>query len=157
MDEHTRKELVDKYKDGYRAVAEALAGIDREALDAPPAPGKWTPREIVHHLGDSEMTAAIRLRLLVAEERPAIHGYDQEEFARRLHYDRPYEKSLEAFRYARETTAEILDRLSEAEWAREGTHSEHGRYTIEHWLEIYADHAHNHAQQIRLARAAAAR
>jgi hypothetical protein len=155
MNEAKRKELIDKYKDGYRAVADALAGIDDDQLDAHPAPGKWSPREIVHHLGDSEMTSAIRLRLLLAAERPAIHAYDQEEFARKLHYDRPYQMSLEAFRYARESTAEILDRMTPAEWAREGTHSEHGRYTVERWLEIYADHAHNHAQQIRIARSAA--
>jgi len=157
MDDTKRKALIDKYKDGYRAVAEALAGVDDEQLDARPAPGKWSPREIVHHLADSEMTSAIRLRLLLAEDRPVIHGYDQEEFARKLHYDRPYQMSLEAFRYARESTAEILDRMTPDEWAREGTHSEHGRYTVERWLEIYADHAHNHAQQIRTARSAAAR
>jgi hypothetical protein len=156
MNEARRKELIGKYKDGYRAVAEALAGIGDEQLDTHPAPGKWSPREIVHHLADSEMTSAVRLRLLLAEERPTIHGYDQEEFARKLHYDRPYQMSLEAFRYARECTAEILDQMTPAEWAREGTHSEHGRYTVERWLEIYADHAHNHAQQIRTARAAAA-
>lgn len=154
LNEAKRKELIDKYKDGYRAVAEALAGIDDRQLDAHPAPGKWCAREIVHHLADSEMTSAIRLRLLLAEDRPEIKGYDQEEFARKLYYDRPYQKSLEAFRYARETTAEILDRMTPAEWSREGTHSEHGRYTVERWLEIYADHAHNHAQQIRRARAA---
>lgn len=155
MNETKRKQLIEKYKDGYRAVAEALAGIDEKQLDAHPAPGKWSPREIVHHLGDSEMTSAIRLRRLLAEDRPTIHGYDQEEFARRLHYDRPYQTSLEAFRYARESTAEILDRMTPEEWAREGTHPEHGRYTVERWLEIYADHAHNHAQQIRVARSAA--
>ncbi|MGE5815716.1 MAG: DinB family protein [Acidobacteriota bacterium] len=155
MNETKRKQLIDKYKDGYRAVAEALAGIDEKQLDAHPAPGKWSPREIIHHLGDSEMTAAIRLRRLLAEDRPTIHGYDQEEFARKLHYNRPYQASLEAFRYARESTAEILDGMTPEEWAREGTHPEHGRYTVERWLEIYADHAHNHAQQIRVARSAA--
>jgi hypothetical protein len=154
MNDAKRKELIDKYKDGYRAVAEALAGIDDAQLDAHPAAGKWSPREIVHHLADSEMTSAIRLRRLLAEERPEIHGYDQEEFARKLYYDRPYQMSLEAFRYARASTAEILERMTPAEWAREGTHSEHGRYTVERWLEIYADHAHNHAQQIRVARGA---
>ena len=51
--------------------------------------------------------------------------------------------------------ATILDRMSEADWAREGTHSESGRYTMDTWLEIYAVHAHNHAAQIRRARAAA--
>lgn len=154
MNDAKRKELIDKYRDGYRAVAEALVGIDDVQLDAHPAPGKWSPREIVHHLADSEMTSAIRLRRLLAEERPEIHGYDQEEFARKLYYDRPHQMSLEAFRYARESTAEILERMTPAEWAREGTHSEHGRYTVERWLEIYADHAHNHAQQIRVARGA---
>ena len=155
MDSKTRKQLIDQYKAGYEVVAAALAGATDAELDAHPAPGKWSAREIVHHLADSEMTAAIRLRLLIATERPQIVGFDQEEFARRLYYDRPIETSVEAFKSARRTTAEILDRMSEAEWAREGTHSEHGRYTVERWLEIYAAHAHNHAEQIRVARGAA--
>jgi hypothetical protein len=46
----------------------------------------------------------------------------------------------------------ILDRMGPAEWHREGTHSEMGRYSVEQWLEIYAAHAHNHAAQIRVAR-----
>ena len=84
-----------------------------------------------------------------------IQAYDQEEYARRLHYNRPIQASLDAFRAARQTTAEILDHLTETDWTREGTHSDSGRYTVERWLEIYAEHAHNHADQIRRARAAA--
>lgn len=155
MDRQARQKLIERYKDGYRVVAEALAGAGDEELDARPAPGKWTSREIVHHLADSEMTSAIRLRLLLAADRPAITGYDQDEFARRLHYDRPVEASLQAFRAARRTTGEILDRMTDADWRREGTHTEVGRYTVERWLEIYAAHAHDHAAQIRTARASA--
>ena len=157
MDTQTRKKLLDQYQDGYRVVTEALVGATDEELDAHPAPGKWSAREIVHHLADSEMTSAIRLRLLLAVDNPSIAGYDQEEFARRLYYDRPIEASLEAFKAARLTTAEILDRLSAEEWEHEGTHSEVGRYSITTWLEIYAVHAHGHAAQIRTARAAAKR
>ena len=40
--EQERKALVYKYKDGYRAVAEALAGAADRELDARPAPNKWT-------------------------------------------------------------------------------------------------------------------
>jgi hypothetical protein len=152
MDSTTRHALIAQYRAGYDEVAHALDGITERELDARPAPGKWTPREIVHHLGDSEMTSAIRLRRLVAEDGPAIQGYDQDEYAARLHYDRPIAASLAAFRYARESTAEILDRLTEEEWRRTGTHSESGAYSVEHWLEIYAVHAHNHASQIRRAR-----
>ena len=155
MDKNTRNKLIDQYKDGYRVVAEALAGATDEELDARPAPAKWSAREIAHHLADSEMTSAIRLRLLVATNNPHIVGYDQDEFARRLYYDRPIEASVEAFKSARRTTAEILDRMTRAEWSHEGTHTEVGRYTIDRWLEIYGPHAHDHANQIRIARAAA--
>jgi hypothetical protein len=152
MNQETRRALVQKYKAGYQAVTEALESITEAELDARPAPDKWTARELVHHLADSEMTSAIRLRLLIAEDHPAIRGYDQDEFSRRLYYDRPIEASLAALKAARQTTSEILDRLSEAEWKREGTHSESGRYSVENWLEIYAVHAHDHAQQIVHAR-----
>ena len=155
MDKATRDGLVQRYRDGYAMVAEALDGAGDGDLDRRPGPGTWSPREIVHHLADSEMTSAIRLRRLLAEDRPVIVGYDQDEFARRLHYDRPIAASLAAFKSARDTTAEILDGMSEAEWLREGTHSESGRYTVLDWLRIYAEHAHKHADQIRRARSVA--
>ena len=154
MDATTRAKLVAQYKDGYRVVMEALAGATDGELDARPAPGKWSAREIVHHLADSEMTSAVRLRLLLASENPAILGYDQDEYARRLHYERPIAASLDAFKAARQTTGELLDLMTEADWLREGTHSEVGRYTPEKWLEIYGVHAHDHAQQIHRARRA---
>jgi hypothetical protein len=45
--------------------------------------------------------------------------------------------------------------MTASDWAREGTHSEVGAYSVDKWLAIYADHAHNHADQIKRARAAA--
>lgn len=150
-----RQKLIELYRGGYAAIAEALLKITPEELDFKPGPGKWSVREIIHHLADSEMTAAVRLRLLIAEDRPTLHGYDQDEFARRLYYDRPHEASLELFRLARESTAEILDRLTPTEWVREGTHTEAGPYGVEAWLKTYSQHAHKHARQIRVARDAA--
>ena len=109
-----RKKLVELYREGYGAVAEALLKITPEEMDVKPGPGKWSVREIIHHLADSEMTAAVRLRLLLAQDRPTIQGYDQDEFARRLYYDRPYQVSLELFQIVRQSTAEILERLTPA-------------------------------------------
>lgn len=155
MDLRRRGALIAKYKEGYLAVVDALAGATEAELTSRPAAGKWNAREIVHHLADSEMTSAIRLRLLLASTSPHIVGYDQDEFARRLHYDRPHDASLEAFAAARRTTAELLDRMTDEDWTRSGTHTEHGTYTVEMWLEIYAAHAHDHAEQIRVARRSA--
>lgn len=153
METAERTALIEQYEDGFRAVTAALEGITPAELEAREGPGEWSPREIVHHLADSEMTSAIRLRLLIAEDGPTIIGYDQEAFARELFPDRPIEPSLAAFQAARDSTAPILRRLSEAQWQRAGTHSESGRYAVEDWLQIYAAHAHDHADQIRRARA----
>lgn len=146
-----RARLIEQYMDGYRVVAEALAGADDAALEAREAPGEWSPREVVHHLADSEMTSAIRIRRVLVEDNPEIQGYDQEAFAARLWYDRPIAHSLGAFRLARASTAELLTRMSDTDWQRTGTHSESGPYSAEDWLRIYAVHAHEHAEQIRRA------
>ena len=112
MDTGTRKKLIGQYKDGYRIVAVALTDVTAQELDVRPAPGKWSEREVVHHLADSEMTSAIRLRLLLAQNQPQILGYDQDEFARRLHYGRPIKASIDAFKVARWATADILERMT---------------------------------------------
>jgi hypothetical protein len=152
MDLNQRAELIAQYEDGYQMIVNALEGITDAEMDARPAPNEWSAREVVHHLADSEMTSAIRLRLLIAAEGPTILGYDEAGFARRLYYDRPITASLEAFKAARRSTAEILHRMTDAEWSRAGTHTDTGRYTAEDWLAIYADHAVVHAAQIRAAR-----
>ena len=148
MDRTERERLIALYRDGYRAIVDALHGASEDEVSARPGPDQWSAREIVHHLADSEMTAAIRLRLLLVDERPEIRGYDQDAFARRLRYDRPHEAALMAFRYARECTAQLLEVLTEAEWQREGTHSEVGAFSVTRWLEIYGPHAHSHARQM---------
>ena len=133
-------------------MAAVVAGLTSEQLDHKPVGGGFSAREVVHHTADSEMTSAVRLRRLVAEDRPQIVGYDQDLFAARLHYTtRPVQPSLDAIQAARASTLTILDSLSADEWERAGTHSEIGAYSIDTWLEIYADHCHDHVEQIRRA------
>lgn len=151
MDMDTRKKLIEQYKDGYRVVSDALAGLSERDLDAR-LPGKWSVREIVHHLADSEMVASARLRRIVAEDRPGIRPTDMGGYARRLFYDRPIQNSLELFRVVRLSTAEILDRMTDAEWAREGIQADGGRFSAAKWLEIFSQHAQTHADQIRRTR-----
>ena len=153
MDATTRNQLIDRYRQGHQAVVDALAGITPAQLDAP-SPEGWSARMVVHHLADSEMTSAIRLRRLIVEDNPTIQGYDEELYSRVLFYDRrPIEPSLAALKAARESTATILELLTDEQWERPGTHSEPGPYGVETWLEIYAAHAHDHAAQITRARA----
>jgi len=122
-----RTALLDRFRSGYADVEAALAGITETQLDHPAPDGGWTARQVAHHLADSEATAFIRLRRLIAEVEPAVVGYDEPEYARRLHFDRPIASSLAVLAAVRAASLELL--------------------------EIYAEHAHGHADQIRAARA----
>jgi len=155
MTPEERNVLIKQYGDGFDEVIAALNNFPGESLGAHPIPGKWSAREIVHHLGDSESTAAGRIRKLLCEDDPLIQGYDQDQFATKLRYnERDMAPALEAFRYARVTTMQLLRLMTEEDWQRSGTHTESGRYTAADWLRIYAAHAHDHAAQIRRLREA---
>jgi hypothetical protein len=147
-----RDELIRRYEEGPQRLADAIRDLSVDELDGRPADGGWSPREVVHHTADSELTSAIRLRKLLAEDNARIDGYDEMEFSRRLHYrERPIASSLAAVRAARESSASILACLSDADWERTGVHTESGSYSVTTWLEIYAAHCHDHADQIERA------
>ena len=148
-----RTELLDRYRTGYAAVEDALADITDDELDHPGPDGGWSARQVAHHLADSEATAFVRLRRLIAEDEPTIVGYDEPEYARRLHYERPVGSSLAVLAAVRAASLELLESLTPAEWDRRGTHTESGPYSVDDWLRIYASHSHDHAAQIRIARA----
>ncbi len=147
-----RDALIERYEDGPAEVRRALSAAIPAELDCRPAPDHWTAREVVHHLADSETNSYIRLRRLLAEDNVTIVGYDEAEWARTLRYDLPIEPSLAVLEALRRSSAALLRTLDEGQLDQAGTHSESGPYSVRDWLVIYADHAHDHADQIRRAR-----
>jgi hypothetical protein len=152
LDPTPRATLLARFETGTDAVEAALDGVTDAELDRRPPSGEWTTREIVHHLADSESMAYIRLRRLIAEDEPLLPDYDEPEWARRLHYDRPIEPSVAVLRAVRASSGQLLATLTATEWARSGTHSVAGPYDVDRWLRTYANHSHEHADQIRRAR-----
>ena len=148
-------ELLERFRRGPELVASALTGAAGSEVDYRPAPDKWSVRQIVAHLSDSELVAAERFRRMLAEEEPPIAGYDEKKWAENLDYARRKpSQSLEMFRRLRQENYELLKELPEAAFARKGIHSERGPMTVLDWLVIYARHAEKHTEQIRAARAA---
>lgn len=144
-----REALIETYSRGAERVRAALARVPAEALQWRPAPGRWSAHEVAVHCVDSETNAALRIRYLLAEKEPLIVGYDQEAWARLFDYHaQPIEDALTATAAARARTVPLLRRMSEADWTKEGRHTESGRYTAEDWLRIYAAHLEGHAGQI---------
>ena len=144
-----RESLIEQYARGPARLREALAKAPREALQWRPEPGRWSVHEVVVHCADSEANAALRIRYLLAEREPLIVGYDQDAWARLFDYHaQSLEEALAAAASARSRTVPLLRRMTDADWAKAGRHTESGPYSAEEWLRIYAAHLEGHARQI---------
>jgi hypothetical protein len=149
MSRDEREALIGQYAHGPERIREALARVPKAALSWRPGAGQWSVHEVVVHCADSETNAALRIRTLIAEKEPLIVGYDQDVWARLFDYhSQPLEESLAVTLAARGRTVPLLRRLTDADWKKEGRHTESGRYTAEDWLRIYAAHLEGHAKQI---------
>lgn len=145
-----RDALIAQYAEGPDRLEAALAKVPPEAMQWRPAPGKWTVHEVVIHCADSETNSHMRIRYLVAEEKPTIIGYDQDRWTTALDYHAlPLEPALATIRAVRSNTVPLIRRLSPEQWARTGTHTESGAFGAEDWLRVYAIHLHQHEAQIR--------
>jgi hypothetical protein len=148
------KELLERYRRAPEVLAVVLTGVFGEEEDFTPAPGKWSIRQLVAHLADTEIAYAFRFRQMIAEESPTLIGFDQEAWAKHLGYShRKPKQSLESFRRTRAENYEILKDLPEAAFARMGNHNERGPLALRDLLDTGAQHAERHARQIEMLRA----
>jgi hypothetical protein len=142
--------LLERYRRGPEVLAMVLTGVFGEEEDFVTAPGKWSIRQIIAHLADSELVGAHRMRLVIAQENPTLTAFDQDAWARNLDYLRRKPKqSLETFRRVRAENHELLKELPLETFERSGTHTEDGRVTLRSLVEGYAGHAENHARQLQ--------
>ncbi len=147
--------LIERFRRGPEVLAMVLTGVFGEEEDFVTAPGKWSVRQIIAHLADTELVLAVRIRLIVAEHNPTLTAFDQEAWARKLGYgQRKPKQSLETFRRLRAENHELLKGLSEDVFERQGTHTERGPVSLRNLVEDYSGHTENHARQMHEVREA---
>jgi hypothetical protein len=120
-----------------------------ELLARPESDGKWSVRIVAQHLADSELVWGWRLRMIFAQDRPPITGYDQDAWATRLKYDEvPLEHALDDFEHLRRSNLRLIARMPESDRGRIGVHSERGEESILHLMRMYAGHDLLHIRQV---------
>lgn len=122
-----------------------------ELTRTPPAPGRWSIREIMAHLADSELVTGYRCRsILGAEDGAPIAAYDQNRWAEAGNYSNvPVTDSLASFTAFRQTNLRLLESLSASAWDKYGVHAERGRESVRDLVQLAAGHDLNHIAQIR--------
>jgi hypothetical protein len=140
------------YEAATTFVAEIIADLSPDDLDKN-TEGGWSPRQVIHHLADSEAQAYARLRRLIAEPGGSvIQGYDEAAWASNeiLGYtELPIENSIAVLLGVRASSLEILKRLNKSDLSKAGVHSESGPYSINKWIQVYTNHPRDHGEQIK--------
>jgi hypothetical protein len=128
---------------------DACEGLSPDQLTQPEAPGKWSVRHVIQHLVDSEVVWAYRFRMVLAHDRPDLHGYDQDLWADRTGYsDVRTEDALMGFATLRQMNLRLLARLPATDLERTGVHVERGEESIAYMIRLYAGHDLLHLKQI---------
>lgn len=135
---YDRREELLKILRGSPVVLRALVrGLDDAAWRRRPAEGEWAVIEVVAHLADSDERAAARVRRMLAEDDPALPGYDQDALARERRYiEMEPAEALDRFERVRSDHVALLEGLDDAGWRRSGVHSEQGPIDVE----LYESH-----------------
>ncbi len=133
---------------------EALQGLDNAQQDTPYREGGWTVRQVVHHVGDSHMTAFHRIRRTLTEDVPLVPGYDERAFATLPDSAAPTEWSVALIEAVHARMVMMLRGLDEEQWQRQYNHAERGLSTIEAAVLMYAWHSQHHVAHITQLRAA---
>ncbi len=131
------------------AARQGRRGADPAQLRRPEAPGKWSIAQVLQHLADSDLVWGWRMRLILAQDRPTLTGYDQDLWADRLHYaDADPAQALETLRVLRRGNLALIERATPEDLKRVGVHSERGDESAGYLIGLYAGHDLLHLRQL---------
>ncbi len=149
MTSEERRTLIDKIVALPAKVEATIKGMSDTQLDTPYGEGKWTPRQVVHHLADGHINAFCRFKLILTEDHPTIKPYNQDLWAKLPDtVSAPVEPSLQIIRGVHDRWSRLLRSIPESNWSRSAHHSERGEVTLDALLTIYAGHGEKHVGQI---------
>jgi len=138
-------DVMEQVASGPGLLAAALMGRD---MDSPLAPGKWSARQVLAHLADTEIAFGFRLRQAVAETGHVIQPFDQDKWATG-YASADAETALALFGLLRKWNVQFLRALPEGTLEKGVVHPERGTMTVRTIVETMAGHDGNHLAQLQ--------
>ncbi|MFQ3597654.1 MAG: DinB family protein [Chloroherpetonaceae bacterium] len=145
------KDEIARYASAPQKLEMALEKLSGAKLRWKPNPKKWSIRETLMHLADSEVIAVARMNLIIASGAtpPTLVAYDQDKLAERAQYNSQDELlALSLFKALRKHQTAILKSLTDDVFEKFGMHEERGKVTLADLVAHSADHAETHLKHI---------
>ena len=143
------QELIQALMDQIDTTARLLRTISEGQAGKRYAPDKWSIKEVVGHLCDTERIMTYRtLRIARGDETP-LPGFEQDDFVRHAGFDlRPLEELVSEFKTGREATLSLFRGLDNQSLQRRGTSNNTG-VSVLALAYIIAGHERHHIGILR--------
>jgi hypothetical protein len=113
------------------------------------APGKWSIKELVGHLIDSERIFSCRALRFARADRTPVPGYEQDDYVRSGSFDAvPLDELAAEFATLRQATVFLFKHLDEDAWARRGLANDN-EVSVRALAHIIAGHELHHRRVLR--------
>ncbi|HEX8920994.1 MAG TPA: DinB family protein [Pyrinomonadaceae bacterium] len=126
-----------------------LRGLSEEQANSRYAPDKWSVKEVVGHVLDSERIFGYRLLRFARNDQTALPGYEQDDYVRAGNFDKRSLTDLaDEFEHVRRANLFLLRSLDDEAWLRRGVAND-SEVSVRALAYILAGHETHHKQMIR--------
>ena len=109
-------------KSQLRETLAMLACVSNEESASRYEPGKWTVREVLGHMIDTERIMAYRALRIGRGDKTPIEGFEQDDYVKGGNFNHVRWSALcEEFDLVRRSTVSLFSGFSEEAWSRSGT------------------------------------
>lgn len=137
-------DIVSVLREQNRQVTEFIKAIPQASAGFRYAPEKWSIREVLGHVADSERVFSYRATCLARGEQSALPGFEEKEYVRTANFDKWSLSELSAeFDNLRKANLLLLEHLDEEAWQRSGTVNQN-HITVPGLVWIMAGHVRHH-------------
>lgn len=152
FNEFSTEYLLNVYAQAPRRLKKSVAGLNEVELSVFPSADKWSIKEIVFHLLDSELIGSVRFRQTITQSDRKFPFYNQDIWTKQLEYQQrdiyELEEATDMFTLLRKSNTRLLQIAKNDQWNLTGIHPERGELTLRQVLELYTDHGERHIDQI---------
>lgn len=136
-------------RDGVVAVQTWVTALPEDKLTTPYAPGKWTIKEALVHMMDTERIMAYRALRIARADQTNLPGFEQDDFVPySLANERSLESIMEEYQLQRQSTVALFNNFPANAFARIGF-ANGAPFSVRAAVYIIAGHELHHLQILK--------